>query len=94
MREFTMESREALLKLLSTRKIMSEEQVDSFTLALYDIRESIVEIYDRFLPKLVNALESRSAHGDDIIDDMILEIREACRHIDYHLHDAKLPPGS
>lgn len=94
MREFTMESREALLKLLSTRKIMSEEQGDSFTLALYDIRESIVEIYDRFLPKLVNALENRSAHGDDIIDDMILEIREACRHIDYHLHDAKLPPGS
>jgi hypothetical protein len=28
------------------------------------------------------------------IQDTIWDIREACRHIDYHLKDAKLPPGT
>ena len=69
---------------------MTEDQADVFTHALLDIRESAVEIYDEYLPKLQQQLETNT--GD--IADTIWDIREACRHIDYHLKDAKLPPGA
>ena len=90
MREFTKNSREAILKLLIQRKIMSEEEADTFTHALLDIHESVTEIYDDFLPQLLNVFERSSAD----LYDIFAEIREACRHIGYHLHDAKLPPGN
>ena len=69
---------------------MQEEEASAFTHALLDIRESTIEIYDDYIPKLINQL--KSGNGD--IEDTIIDIRVACRHIDYHLHDAKLPPGS
>ena len=69
---------------------MSVDQADVFTHALLDIRESAVEIYDDYLPKLQQQLETNT--GD--VHDTICDIREACRHIDYHLKDAKLPPDA
>ncbi|MFZ0309514.1 MAG: hypothetical protein WAL89_15185 [Candidatus Sulfotelmatobacter sp.] len=90
MRDFTIKDREALIELLKTRRVMTEDQADVFTHALLDIRESAVEIYDECLPKLQQQLETNA--GD--VEDTIWDIREACRHIDYHLKDAKLPPGA
>jgi len=90
MRDFTINDREDLINLLKVRKVMTEEQADVFTLALLDIRESAVEIYDEYLPRLQQQLETNM--GD--VEDTIWDIREACRHIDYHLKDAKLPPGA
>jgi len=79
-----------LIELLKARKVMTDDQADVFTLALLDIRESAIEIYDEYLPKLQQQLETNT--GD--VGDTIWDIREACRHIDYHLKDAKLPPGA
>jgi hypothetical protein len=90
MRDFTIKDRVALIELLKARRVMTEDQADIFTHALLDIRESAIEIYDEYLPKLQQQLETNA--GD--IEDTIWEIREACRHIDYHLKDAKLPPGT
>jgi hypothetical protein len=90
MRDFTIKDRAGLIERLKARKVMTEDQADAFTLALLDIRESAIEIYDEYLPKLQQQLEANT--GD--VEDTIWEIREACRHIDYHLKDAKLPPGA
>jgi hypothetical protein len=90
MRDFTIKDRERLIELLKARKVMTEDQADHFTHALLDIRESTVEIFDEYLPKLQQQLETNA--GD--VEDTIWDIREACRHIDYHLKDAKLPPGA
>jgi hypothetical protein len=90
MRDFTPKDREALIELLKARGVMSEDQADRFTHALLDIRESAVEIYDYYLPRLHHQLETET--GD--VQDTLWDIREACRHIDYHLKDAKLPPGA
>ena len=79
-----------MLELLMANGIMSEEQADTFTHALMDIRESAVEIYDEYLPKLQRQLETKNEDAQDTIWD----IREACQHIDYHLKDAKLVPGN
>ena len=76
-----------MIDLLKARGIMTEDQADTFTHALLDIRESTVEIYDDYLPKLRQQLET----GTGDVQDTIWDIREACRHIDYHLKDAKLP---
>jgi hypothetical protein len=90
MREFTLNHREALIKFLIARGVMNEDQADVFTHALLDIRESAIEIYDGYLPRLQHQLETDN--GD--VQDTIWDIREACRHIDYHLKDAKLPPDA
>jgi hypothetical protein len=90
MRDFSTKDRQALIEMLKARKIMTEKQADTFTHALLDIRESAIEIYNEYLPKLQQQLETNT--GD--IEDTIWDIREACRHIDYHLKDAKLPPGA
>ena len=90
MRDFTLKDRDALIKSLIARGIMSEDQADVFTHALLDIRESAIEIYDDYLPKLQHQLETNT--GD--VQDTIWDIREACRHIDYHLKGAKLTPDA
>jgi hypothetical protein len=90
MRDFTIKDRAALIELLKARRVMTEDQADVFTLALLDIRESAIEIYDQYLPKLQQQLETNA--GD--VEDAIWDTREACRHIDYHLKDAKLSPGA
>jgi hypothetical protein len=90
MRDFTIKDRAALIELLKARRVITEDQADVFTHALLDIRESAIEIYDEYLPKLQQQLETNT--GD--VEDTIWDIREACRHIDYHLKDAKLPPGA
>jgi len=56
MRDFTLKDREVLIELLKARGIMSEDQADHFTHALVDIRESAIEIYDDYLPKLQQQL--------------------------------------
>ena len=89
MRDFTLKDREALIELLKAQGVMSEDQVDTFMHALLDIRESAVEIYDDYLPKLRQQLESDTVD----VQETIWDIREACRHIDYHLRDAKLLPS-
>jgi hypothetical protein len=90
MRELTLKHREALIKLLIARGNYERRQADVFTHALLDIRESAIEIYDDYLPTLQHQLETDT--GD--VQDTIWDIREACRHIDYHLKDAKLPPDA
>ena len=90
MRDFTINDRQALIELLKARRVMTEDQADIFTHALLDVRESAIEIYDEYVPKLQQQLETNT--GD--IEDTIGDIREACRHIDYHLKDAKLLPGA
>ena len=60
MRDFTLKDREALIEFLKARCIMSEEQADHFTHALLDIRESVIEIYDDYLPRLQHQLETNT----------------------------------
>jgi hypothetical protein len=90
MRDFTAQDFNELCELLIQKKVMSSADTEAFALAMTDIRTSAAEIYDEFLPKLMEQL--RNDTGD--VEDTIWDIREACRHIDYHLKDARLPPGS
>jgi hypothetical protein len=90
MKEFGTQNFKELCDLLIAKRAMPAADAEAFSHALLDIRESTVEIYDAFLPKLVENL--RTGTGD--VEDTIWDIREACRPIDYHLKDARLVPGS
>ncbi len=90
MKEFGIPDFKELCDLLIARRSMPAPDAEAFAHALMDVRESAVEIYDEFLPKLMEYL--RTDTGD--VEDAIWDIREACRHIDYHLKDAKLVPGT
>jgi hypothetical protein len=90
MKEFGIPDFKELCDLLIAKRGMPAPEAETFAHALLDVRESAVEIYDEFLPKLMEYL--RTDTGD--VEDAIWDIREACRHIDYHLKDAKLVPGA
>lgn len=90
MKQFGMQDFKELCDLLITKGAMPAADAEAFGHAMMDMREATVEIYDTFLPTLVECL--RTGSGD--AKDAIWDIREACRHIDYHITDAKLLPGA
>lgn len=90
MKEFGIQDYKELCDLLIAKKVMPAAAAEAFALSMMDIRKSTVEIYDAFLPNLMENL--RTDTGD--VEDTIWDIYEECRHIDYHLKDAKLVPGA
>lgn len=75
-----------LYDLLKTKNIFSLEEIDSIVHALVDIEESINNVYKDFIPKIL----SKEDISNDELREHIWSIREEFRHIDYHIHDAKL----
>jgi len=69
---------------LEKDKIFNKEKLDSFVHSISDIKEAIDKIYNEYLPKLLTE-QSR-----DSLEDIIWDIREEFRHIDYHIKDANL----
>lgn len=64
--------------------IFNKEKLDAFIHSLADIKESTDKIYNEYIPKL---LENRSTEE---LEEVIWDIREEFRHIDYHIKDADL----
>jgi hypothetical protein len=86
MRYFVTTSSDQLLGLLQHRQIMSNEAADAVVHALVDIAESIQKIYAEAIPEILLAADA----DIDVLKDRLWELREEFRHIDYHIHDAKL----
>lgn len=72
-----------LLDILIKHKIL--EEAEAFAYAIVNIKESMDKIYDEILPKIINADLSKFE-----LQDLIWDIREEFRHIDYHIKDGKL----
>jgi hypothetical protein len=68
------------------RQGLERERADAIVHALVDIGESMERIYGALLPELMVALHQPSA----VFKDKLWDIREEFRHVEYHLHDAKL----
>jgi len=69
---------------LKNDRIFTKEKLDSFVHSLADIKESIDKIYNDYVPKL---LENKLPEE---LEEIIWDIREEFRHIDYHIKDADL----
>lgn len=64
--------------------IFEKEKLDSFIHSLVDIKASIDEIYNVYIPILL-----KNESGDSL-EETIWDIREEFRHISYHIEDANL----
>ncbi|MGS2764257.1 hypothetical protein [Sinomicrobium sp. M5D2P9] len=69
---------------LKNDKVFKEDSLNSFVHALADIKESVDKIYSKYVPKLLN---ESCKEG---IEEIIWDIREEFRHIEYHIDDANL----
>ena len=76
-----------LVRELVKNELLNHDAADAVALALNDVAESMDKVYGQFLPRL---LESLSENNRDDAQDALWDIREEFRHIDYHVHDAKL----
>ena len=74
-----------LYKFLIMNEIMPENKADTWVHALLDINESFDEVYKNLLPKFMSEQKKKEE-----IKNLIREIHEQFRHIQYHLNDAQL----
>jgi hypothetical protein len=64
---------------------INEEKNEAIVHALVDIKESFEKIYLDIIPKL-----SVEGISEDQVQDLLWDIREEFRHIDYHIKDTDL----
>lgn len=70
---------------LNKMENLQSDKKEALIHALVDIKISIETVYDEILPKLVNEeLSSKE------IQDLLWDVREEFRHIDYHIHDSEI----
>ena len=62
----------------------SEKQSQTLAHTLTDVQESCNAISNELIPKLLN-----KACSGELVDDVLLEIGDEFRHIEYHMKDAK-----
>lgn len=67
MKEFGIPDFKELCELLIAKQTMPASEAEAFAHALMDIRESVVEIYDESLPKLMEYLRTDTGDVQDVI---------------------------
>lgn len=76
---------ELLYAILKQMNVKPHDEIDSYIHALGDIKESIAKIYDVYLLEIIE-----NKDNPEVIQEKLWDIREEFRHIEYHMHDAKL----
>ena len=71
-------------KILSSN-LLNANKTEALVYGLEEIKNSIDIIYDKIIPELINENLSK-----DQILNLLWEIREEFRHIDYHIKDSEL----
>jgi hypothetical protein len=77
---------EKLYEILVNILSYEQEAADDFVLALLDIGESIVEIYDNIVPKILEG----EIRDKEYYKDLLWDISSEIQHITYHIEDADL----
>jgi len=72
--------------LIEEVKKIDREEAETIAYSLQHIQNSIHKIYN----DLLQSAFSREHLDEDQALDLYIEIQEELRHIDYHIHDAKL----
>ncbi len=89
MSEFLQTSRafNSLVDRLGTSSVITRygrEEAETLAHAFSDLEQSLRKFLDEQLPKLADP----SLQGQ-VLEDLLLDIREEFRHVLYHLHDPK-----
>ncbi len=76
---------EYLHKKILSSNLLNANKTEALVYGLQEIKNSIDLIYDKIIPELIN----ENLNKDQILN-LLWEIREECRHIDYHIKDSEL----
>jgi hypothetical protein len=72
----------ALVEQLQQFGVLDHDQAEALGLALADIAEEIAVIYRDIVPRLERATTPEA------FQDALVDLIDAFRHVDYHIHDA------
>jgi hypothetical protein len=75
-----------LARVLSTRRILSDDRAGTVAHGLLDIAESITRVYSELVPKILDEPDAE----EELLKEHLWDIREEFRHVDYHIHDGEL----
>ena len=84
MNSLTGEKVDAALRALVEIRGLSRERGEAIVHALIDVAESIEKIHSASIPKLLLASSSEE------VQEILWEIREEFRHVEYHIQDSGL----
>lgn len=76
-----------LQSLLDERLVLPPDRTEALVYALREVAGSIQKVYWALLPRTIDDPEITA----ETLRDLIWDIREEFRHIDYHIHDGLLP---
>lgn len=86
LKKFREEEKDVFLNILLNKKLVPVQDAEAIVHALYDISESIEEIYNVIIPKILQ----QENGSRELLQDLLWDIREEYKHIQYHIDDAKL----
>jgi hypothetical protein len=75
-----------LSRLLVSLRVSLEEQAGTLAHALLDEYESVQDVYGSLIPQLLGDHEA----SPESVRELLWDVREQFRYIDYHIHDAEL----
>ena len=83
--EYNKKDLDKLYDILKVHSFYEDNELDAYIHALADIKESVENIYNKYMKRII-----KSPDDKDKVQDCLWDIREEFRHIDYHLKDASL----
>jgi glucose-6-phosphate-specific signal transduction histidine kinase len=86
LRRFGVAEANELGNLLVSLGISSEEESGTLVHALLDVYQSVQKVYSSLVPQLLDDHEA----SRESVRELLWDVREEFRHIDYHIHDAEL----
>ncbi len=86
LRRFGVAQANELGGLLVSLDGFSEEEAGTLAHALLDVYESVQKVYGSLVPQLLDEHEA----SRESVRELLWDVREEFRHIDYHIHDAEL----
>jgi hypothetical protein len=85
MKKISNKNYEKLFKKILEKKFYSNNDSEALVYSLMEIEKSINIVYEKILPILLEKNMTKEAFLE-----MLWDIREEFRHIDYHIKDGKL----
>ena len=77
---------EKLFKLLEQKSSLKKKEIEALVYSLIEIKDSFEKIYNSIIPNMLKI----SGNNTELLQDLLWDLREEFRHIDYHIQDSKI----
>ena len=77
---------EKLFNLLEQKSSFKKKEIEALVYGLIEIKASFEKIYDSIIPNMLKISENNT----ELLQDLLWDLREEFRHVDYHIQDSKV----